>query len=94
MTSRGQKRITLAPSLGLMTVGKLCEQFTEKRGSPIRVDASKVEHIGGLGAQALVAAKNTWDADEVPFAISKPSDAFCADLALLGLAERFELTKE
>ena len=94
MSKRGEKRITLASSLGLATVGQLTSQFLEKRGAPIRVDASKVEHVGGLGAQVLISAKSTWDADAVPFTVSKPSEAFVADLSLLGVAEKFELAKD
>ena len=94
MTRRGQKRISLPPNLGLIAADKLAGQFKEKQGSPLSIDAGKVEFVGGLGAQVLLSAKKTWERDNVPFRFSKISDACRTDLTLLGLSATFGLEKE
>ncbi|KQT86393.1 hypothetical protein ASG48_05915 [Aurantimonas sp. Leaf443] len=64
------------------------------RGSPLTIDASKVERIGGQCAQVLLSAAATWQADGQPLSLVEPSAGFERDLQLLGLGVHDFLTTE
>ena len=76
--------LLLPRSLNAAQVTELSEALLSRRGSALQIDASDVEHLGGLCLQLLIAARNTWSADGAAFEISRPSDAIVRDLALLG----------
>ena len=49
--------------LDLTAASGLREQFIGRRGSALRVDASRVERLGGLCLQVLIAARAAWAED-------------------------------
>ena len=55
--------------LDLNAASGLREQFVGRRGSALRVDASRVERLGGLCLQVLIAAQAAWaeDRNELTF---------------------------
>jgi chemotaxis protein CheX len=55
------------------------------RGQHLRVDASQVERIGGLGLQVLLAAKTAWTADGTRLMVENMTRVFSAGLGLLGV---------
>ena len=75
----------LPPVLDLKTATALQQQFLAVRGRPLRVDASQVERLGGLGLQILLAAKASWAADGHHLVIDPISKELSAGLALLGV---------
>lgn len=77
-------RVRLPCAIDIRSVATLTDQLLALRGQPVSLDASGVERLGGLGLQMLLSARLTWQADNLPFAIIDPSDAFLADAALLG----------
>jgi chemotaxis protein CheX len=65
------------------------QQFLAARGHPLRVEASQVERIGGLGLQVLVAAKAAWAADGHSLVVKHMSRELEAGLGLLGVQPGF-----
>lgn len=63
----------------------LREMLLNHRGTSFRLDASRVEKLGTLSVQVLLAARKTWDADGNSIALSDPSDVMVAKLAQIGL---------
>jgi chemotaxis protein CheX len=55
------------------------------RGQHLRVDASQVERIGGLGLQVLLAAKTAWTADGTRLMVENMTRELSAGLGLLGV---------
>ena len=74
----------LAPILDLRAASGLHEQIVAARGTPLRIDASQVERLGGLCAQVLLAAQSAWHAEGFDFSIDGASDAFNDAARLLG----------
>lgn len=62
----------------------LRDAFLERRGAPVNVDASRVEQMGGLCLQVLIAARRAWSHDGVPFDFIARSEAFDASVAAFG----------
>lgn len=85
--------LELPEIIDLRTAGALTKDLLALRGRPINLDASRVERLGGLGLQVLLSARRTWRADRLQFAVDRASDAFKADLTLLG-APMFDDTNE
>jgi chemotaxis protein CheX len=77
-------RVQLPQAMDLGSAAPLVKDLLALRGRPIRLDASRVERLGGLGLQTLLAARLTWRADKLDFTVVDPSAAFTADCALLG----------
>jgi len=84
----------LPAELGVVSAGKLSASLVERRGQSITIDAGKVVFVGGLCLQVLLAARDAWAADALPFEVVNPTDAFQGDLALLGGAADFDLGRE
>ncbi|HTI00232.1 MAG TPA: STAS domain-containing protein [Acidisoma sp.] len=61
------------------------QDFLAKRGTALRVDAGKVERVGGLCLQVLLAAHAAWAADGQDLVFETMSAEFQAGLALLGV---------
>ena len=76
--------LQLPATLGLNEAVPLCESLRGLRGQAVMLDASRVEHLGGLCLQVLLSARKTWAADDVPMAIANSSSAFTDALALFG----------
>ena len=71
-----QSRLLLEPVLDLGAAERLHGQLMELRGSPLDIDASQVERLGGRCLQVLLSARNTWRVDDQPAVISQTSTAF------------------
>jgi chemotaxis protein CheX len=80
----GVASLRLPQAMDVSSVGPLVKDLLALRGRPIRLDASQVEKLGGLGLQTLLSARLTWRADKLGFTVVDPSAAFTADCALLG----------
>jgi chemotaxis protein CheX len=78
--------------LDLKAAAPLRDQLLAARGQPIRLDASRVQRIGGLCLQVLMSARLTWDEDKLPLQIVDPSPEFTDGLALFGAASLMDQT--
>lgn len=78
--------ITLAAILDLKAAGPLKAEIQSHAGSPLDLDTSKVERMGGLCLQVLLAAAETWRAAGLPFRLINSGDAVRNDVQLLGAA--------
>ena len=76
--------LVLPAILDLNAAAPLAAEFLALRGSPVAVDASGVERIGGLCLQVLLSVGVTWAVDNVPVRLAKSSPPFTAALALFG----------
>ncbi len=57
-------------------------------GQPVTLGAQATKRLGGMPAQMIAAARMIWDQAALGFEIVDPSDAFVADLQLLGLQDQ------
>lgn len=78
--------IILAPVLDLKAAAPLKEALDARRGAPLDLDASKVERVGGLCVQILIAAATAWGAAGQKLRVINASDAFRDDMRRLGAA--------
>jgi chemotaxis protein CheX len=74
----------LPPAVDISSAKAIVADLSQRRGTPLAIDASDVGRIGGLGLQVLLSAKASWDQDGVALKFTKWSDAFERDIALLG----------
>ena len=77
--------LRLDETLDLRAAAGLKAALLERRGSDLRVDASSVQHLGGLCAQVLASAATTWATDGVALTFPAASEAFEQGARLLGL---------
>lgn len=75
---------TLSAVLDLGQAPALRNDLLARRGSPLTLDASGVERLGGLCLQVLMAARRTWDSDGQALAIASASDAFVRQWTAFG----------
>lgn len=75
----------LAPNLDLRAASGLHAEIVAARGTPLHIDASQVERLGGLCAQVLLAAQSAWHAEGNAFSIDNASEAFNDAARLLGV---------
>ena len=78
--------ITLPAILDLKAAGSLKAEIQLHAGSALDLDTSKVERVGGLCLQVLLAAAETWRAAGLPFRLIHSGDAARNDVQLLGAA--------
>ncbi len=74
----------LPPVLDGQAAPALHQEFMQRRGKPLKVDASNVQLLGGQCLAVLLAARNAWAADAKPLVFEHGSDAFADTLELLG----------
>jgi len=74
----------LPENLDLKAAGPLRAALLELRGSPVQIDASKVQRLGGLCLQVLLSAQATWAADGHDLTISAASSAFAEGSGRMG----------
>lgn len=88
--------LELPEVLDLKAAGPLHAQFTAVRGQPVQVDASRVQRLGGLCLQVLLAAEAAWKQDAQPFVLAQPSPEFDAGWTLFAAPtlERVAQTQE
>ncbi len=63
----------------------LAEAFGKLVGSPVAIDASRVNRLGASCVQVMLAAARTWKAKGDALTLLNPSPRFLEDLGLLGL---------
>ena len=76
--------LVLADALDMRAAGPLLEEVRRRRGSPLRLDGSQVERLGGQCLQVILAAQAAWAADGHGFGICNPSTALKEGWALMG----------
>ncbi|GAN53789.1 STAS domain-containing protein [Tanticharoenia sakaeratensis] len=80
----GPVSLTLAPSLTSDEADPLLGALRETTDPVVRIDARRVERIGGLCLQILLSAARTFAASGRTLVFDSPSDAFVEGLTLLG----------
>ena len=81
--------LELDPVLDMNAAAPLKSALLERRGQPIEIDASKVQRLGGLCLQLLLAARRSWADDGQPLEIKPRSEAFTDAMRLFGAAAHF-----
>jgi chemotaxis protein CheX len=76
--------INLPAILDLKAAGPLKAEILANAGSALDLDVSKVERVGGLCLQVLLAASETWRTAGLPFRLVHPSETARNDMRLLG----------
>lgn len=76
--------IFLPSVLDLKAAGPLKAEIQSHAGSALDLDASKVERVGGLCLQVLLAAAEAWRAAGFVFRLVNPGEVVCNDARLLG----------
>lgn len=71
----------------------LRDALLERRGGPLQVDASRVEKMGALCLQVLVAARRAWNGDHVPFGFGVRSAAFDSSVTAFGASEALGISR-
>ncbi|WP_167626666.1 STAS domain-containing protein [Paracoccus luteus] len=79
--------MVLAARLDLTAARPLTDALLAHAGSDLTVDAGRVEHLGGLAVQALLAAAQRWRDDGCALAVWPRSAAFDDALARFGLTD-------
>ena len=79
------RRLQLAENLDGSQVEPLMDLLAKKRGSPLLINASKVERLGAQCVQVLVAAAQTWRTEMHSLQIVQPSTSFEEELEQMGL---------
>ena len=74
--------LELPEVLDLKAAAPLHAQILELRGAPLTIDASKVQRLGGLCLQVLVAADAAWKSDDQDLTLAQPSPEFDAGWSL------------
>jgi chemotaxis protein CheX len=85
--------IVLDAVLDLRAAAPLRDVLLERRGGPIALDASRVEQLGGLCLQVLLAARQSWANDGASFAIVDRSAPFDAAIAAFGASGAFGMAQ-
>ncbi|MFT3722242.1 MAG: STAS domain-containing protein [Hyphomonadaceae bacterium] len=76
--------IELSSTLDLKAAGPLKADIQSHAGGELELDASRVERLGGLCLQVIVAAAATWRAANQNFRLINVGEAFRKDARLLG----------
>jgi chemotaxis protein CheX len=76
--------IELSSILDFKAAGPLKADIRSHAGGELELDASKVERLGGLCLQVLVAAAAAWRAASQNFKLINVGEAFRKDARLLG----------
>lgn len=78
--------VELPAVLDLRAAKPLADQLLALRGNSVKLDASKVDKLGGQCVQVFLSATRTWEADCSDIEVVSPSPAFLAGLRTLGLS--------
>jgi chemotaxis protein CheX len=78
--------LQLPAVLDVKAASALQQQFLDRRGTALQVDASRVERLGGLCLQVLLAAQAAWTADRQALVFENPSHELRAGLGAFGVA--------
>jgi len=77
--------LTLPDRLDISSCQALLPRLVELRAQDLEADGSSVKHIGAVGAQFLLSAKNSWDKDAASFVVRGLSEALLDSVVELGL---------
>ncbi len=77
--------IELSDNLDMPLAAPLAQAFTRHVGSPVVIDASRVNRLGASCLQVMLSAARTWKAQGDALTLKDPSPRFLEDLGLLGL---------
>lgn len=72
----------------------LVQSLLALRNQPLTIDAARVEVVGALAVEVLLAAHRQWKDDGHILCLSQPSPQFRAALETLGLHEALPLPEE
>jgi chemotaxis protein CheX len=81
------KIFRLPDNLDLTAAAPLRAHLAALIGSPLDLDASAVQRVGGLSAQVLLAAAIAWKSQEHELRIVNPSQAFVEGMNMLGIPD-------
>ncbi|MFO1012221.1 MAG: STAS domain-containing protein [Caulobacteraceae bacterium] len=79
--------VRLPEVLDIIAARPLAAEILSQRGSPLTLDASRVQRLGGLCLQVLLSAHSTWSADGQAFFVSQPSAEFIDGVTQFGAPE-------
>ena len=88
------KTLLLPADLDGVAAASLFEVLSSSVGTHIVIDGSRVEQIGGLCLQILLAAVTTWKADGATLEFTNLSLDLVAGLELLGICPQYFLERE
>lgn len=88
------RTLHLPPELDGVAAASLFEVLSSLVGTDVVIDGSRVEQIGGLCLQILLAAVPTWKADGASLEFTNLSLDLVAGLELMGIRPQFFLGKE
>ena len=74
--------LELSEVLDLKAAAPLHDQLVALRGQPLVLDAGKVQRLGGLCLQVLLAAQAAWQADDQALSLAQPTPEFDAGWTL------------
>jgi anti-anti-sigma regulatory factor len=80
-----ERVLKLAARLDAAAAPKLAAELEAQRGAVLRLDAAGVEVVSALALEVIIAAGLQWQADDVPFSLSAPSDRLRSVCRTLGL---------
>lgn len=76
--------ITLPPVLDFKAACSLKADIQAHAGAPLDLDVSKVERVGGLCLQVVLAAAEAWKVAGLPFQLVHANDTVRNDVRLMG----------
>jgi len=76
--------VVLPAVMDMRAAAALQGEMLTRRGSPVILDASAVERLGGLSLQVLLSVLKTWAADGCALTIASASDAFADQCRAFG----------
>jgi chemotaxis protein CheX len=88
------KTLLLPADLDGVAAASLFEVLSSSVGTDIVIDGSRVEQIGGLCLQILLAAVSTWKVDGAVLEFTNLSLDLVAGLELLGICPQYFLDRE
>jgi chemotaxis protein CheX len=77
--------LQLPSILDVKAAAALQQQFLNRRGTALQVDASQVERLGGLCLQVLLAAQAAWAADGEALVYDGSSPELLSGLDVFGV---------
>lgn len=86
MGTAASASIKLASELDIKAAAPLAAELNATRGRDLRLDASRIERIGGQCLQVLLSAAATWATDGAELTVEEPSPAFIDAIGTAGFA--------
>jgi chemotaxis protein CheX len=78
--------IRMPERLDLSTVGPFADALRQRMGADLSLDATGLNHVGGLGAQVLLSAAASWRATGQNLTLTGLSEDVQTQFAELGLS--------